>query len=82
MTDHGNHDHLALNSPEMRQVYGDLDELCVTGCDVHLEQLSERGFCLILTRGDEELRVNIFAPGRGKVHARVEVDEGFEGLSK
>lgn len=85
MTDHnlhGNHDRLALNPPEMRPVYGDLDELFATGCDVHLEQLSERGFCLILTRGDEELRVNIYAPGRGRVHARVEVDEGFDGLSK
>jgi len=28
------------------------------------------------------LRVNIYAPGRGRVHARVEVDEGFDGLSK
>ena len=72
---------LRLNQPEMRTVYGDIDELLATGCDVHLEQRSERGFCLILTRGDEELRVNIYAPGRGKVHARVEVDEGFEGLA-
>jgi len=73
-------DALRLNPPEMRPVYGALDELFVTGCDVHLEQLSEHGFCLILTRGDEELRVNIFAPGRGRVHARVDVDEGLEGL--
>ena len=83
MTDHplhGNHDRRAMNPPEMRAVYGDIDEIFVTGCDVHLEQLSERGFCLILTRGDEELRVNIFAPGRGRVHARVDVDEGFEWL--
>lgn len=83
MTDHnlhGNHDRISLNSTDMRPTYGDLDELFVTGCDVHLEQLSEQGFCLIITRGEEEMRANIFAPGRGRVHARCEVDEGFGGL--
>lgn len=73
-------DRITLNPGDLRKQYGDLDELFVTGCDVHLEQLSEHGFCLILTRGEEEMRVNIFAKGTGKVHARVDVDEGFEGI--
>lgn len=74
-------DRLSLNPPDMRKTHGDLDELVVTGCDVHLEQMSEHGFCLILTRGHEELRVNLFAPGRGRVHARVDVDEGFKEIA-
>jgi hypothetical protein len=73
-------DRIKPNPPDMQAVYGPLDELIVTGCDVHLEQLSEHGFCLILTRGEEEMRVNIFAPGRGRVHARAEIDEGFNSL--
>jgi hypothetical protein len=73
-------DRIALNPPDLQRTFGDLDELFVTGCDVHLEQLSEHGFCMILRRGEEELRVNIYAPGRGRVHARVEVDEGFVAL--
>ena len=75
-------DRLALNPPDMRKTYGDLDELFVAGCDVHLEQLSERGFCLIITRGDEEMRLHLFAPGRGRVHARVDVDAGFDAVQR
>ena len=73
-------DRISNNPPDMHQTYGDLDELFATGCDVHLEQMSEHGFCLILTRGEEEMRINIFAPGRGRVHARAEIDAGFSSL--
>jgi hypothetical protein len=34
-----------------------------------------------MTRGDEGLRVAIYAPGRGRVHARVDVDHGFKGVA-
>jgi len=75
-------DRVSANPPDMQAALGPLDELFVTGCDVHLEQMSERGFCLILTRNQEAMRVNIFAPGRGRgrVHARVDIDEGFSTI--
>lgn len=75
-------DRIAMNPRDIRKTHGDVDELFVSGCDVHLEQLSEQGFCLILTRGTEELRVNLFAPGRGRVFARVDVDAGFDAVCK
>jgi len=73
-------DRVSANPPDMQAALGPLDELFVTGCNVHLEQMSERGFCLILTRNQEAMRVNIFAPRRGRVHARVDIDEGFSAI--
>jgi hypothetical protein len=73
-------DRISRNPADMAKVYGPLDELFVSNCDVHLEQMSEHGFCMILTRGDDALRVTFYAPGRGRVHARVDFDEGFNVL--
>ena len=76
-------DRIKHNPPDMMATDGPLDELVITGCDIHLEQMSERSFVLVITRGGEEMRVSIYAPGRGKVHARVDVvDAGFRAIAK
>lgn len=75
-------DRINFNGDDLVPVYGLVDELFVTGCDVHLEQMNEQGFIMILTRGEEQLRVSIYAPGRGRVHVKCEVEEGFSAISQ
>jgi hypothetical protein len=70
-------DRIKSNPHYMVPVHGPLDELVVSGCDVHLEQMTESSFRMILSRGGHEMHVNFYAPGKGRVHARVDVDEGF-----
>lgn len=72
-------DRIRRHQEDMRAAHGDIDEVVVTGCDVHLEQMSETLFCLILTRGGEEMRIVIFKKGRG-VRAIATIDAGFKDL--
>lgn len=38
---------------------GGLDEIFASNCTVHLERMSKRAFCLIITTGDEEVIVKL-----------------------
>lgn len=74
-------DRIKHNPSIMLATDGPLDELVIMGCDIHLEQMSERSFVMVITRGGEEMRVSIYAPGRGRVHARADVDAGFKAIA-
>jgi hypothetical protein len=73
-------DRAKFNPRDQEAVYGPLDEIVVKGCDLHLEQMGVGIFIMSVSRGDELMRVKIFAPGRGRVHVDYEVDEGFTDL--
>jgi hypothetical protein len=75
-------DRIQHNPTDLHPSMGPLDELAFTGCDVHLEQMSDQLFSLVISRGAETLHVSLYAPGRGRIHARVDSRDGFEGAAR
>ena len=69
-------DRIQVNAGVLADEYGPIDEICASGCDVHLEQLGADCFWLGLTRGTEELHIKIFKRGKS-IHAEITHQEGF-----
>ena len=70
-------DRIGLNPPEMVKKYGPLDEVVITDCNVHLEQMSKKCFYLGITRGEATIQIWITIQGQ-HVHAAYDiVGEGF-----
>ena len=69
-------DRIQGNAGELADEYGPIDEICASGCDVHLEQMGVDCFWLGLTRGTEELHLKIFKRGKS-IHAEITHQEGF-----
>jgi hypothetical protein len=60
------------NAEALRGPYGEVDEIVAENAFVHLEQLSEQGFYLIVQDGEHYVHVHIMsASGRAKVECSV-----------
>ena len=54
---------ITRNPRNEQEDYGELDEVWIEGCDVHLEQLDKGLFYLGIYRGDKYVQINISKSG-------------------
>ena len=67
-------DRISSNPDDLQPEFGELDEIVMTDCTAHLEQMNHDHFCLILSKPGRHVIVNIFKRGR-HVHGRAREDD-------
>ena len=67
-------DRISSNPNDLQPEFGELDEIVMTDCTAHLEQMNHDHFCLILSKPGRHVIVDIFKRGR-HVHGRAREDD-------